>query len=102
MLDNQFLLTTVEMGLVGLVALHSLLLGTAALVRSVHRRRPGTATAELAWALFASILVPLCSFATFDGLSFPLISGVLFLLLGCCGALWRLETPASRGARRAG
>jgi polysaccharide biosynthesis protein PslJ len=50
--------------------------------------------------LVASILVSMTGFLTFDALAFPMSSGLLFLLIGCCGAQWRLvrERAATTGA----
>ena len=50
-------------------------------------------------SLAATALVAGISFVTFDGLAFAMCDGVIFLLAGCVGALWRishervLETP---------
>jgi polysaccharide biosynthesis protein PslJ len=46
---------------------------------------------DLAHALAAAILVAGVGFFSFDALSFPVATGVAFLLVGCAGALWRLQ-----------
>jgi hypothetical protein len=39
----------------------------------------------------AMLAVAVVSFATFDFLSFTMARGLLFVGIGCAGALWRLE-----------
>ncbi len=90
LLDNQYLLTLIETGVVGLAALLLLLLVPIFLARNARRRSTDPLVRDLGQTLVASIVVLTLSFATFDALSFPMISGLLFILLGCCGALWRL------------
>ncbi len=90
-LDNQFLLALVETGAIGLVALVMVFAVGMSLVRGARRRSADPATRDLAQSLFASILVALITCATFDFLSFPTARSLAFLLIGCSGALWRLE-----------
>ena len=94
LLDNQYLGAMIEIGVVGLVAL-VLLFGIGALTARAARRRAGrdVAAAGLGQSLLASIVALAIAFGTFDRLSFPVVTGLLFLLLGCTGALWRLTTP---------
>ena len=99
-LDNQFLGVLVEMGVLGLVSL-LLLFGVGfACCRGAALRAPDNVTRSLATSLSASVVVLAFSFAQdFDGLGFPVAAGLLFLLLGVIGALWRL-TGGSTGVRR--
>ncbi|MFN2557381.1 MAG: O-antigen ligase family protein [Nitriliruptorales bacterium] len=90
LLDNQYLLTLMETGIVGLAALLVLLLVPIFLMRRTRKRSRDHAVRDLAQSLVASMVVLVLAFATFDALSFPMAAGLLFLLLGCCGALWRL------------
>ncbi|GAA5081960.1 O-antigen ligase [Thermocatellispora tengchongensis] len=102
-LDNQYLLTLVEAGLVGLLALLALLCSGWMLARGARRASADPAARHLAQCLAASVAVAIFGFGTFDAFSFPMISNVLFLILGFCGALWRLQTrgeqpaPVARG-----
>lgn len=89
-LDNQMLLTVIEMGFVGLAALLLLYLVGVFLGRGARRRSVDPETRQLGQALSASMVALLVTALTFDQLSFPMATGVLFLLLGCSGALWRL------------
>jgi len=48
----------------------------------------------------AAIVAAALSFSTFDALAFPMFAAILFLLVGCGGALWRLaRQPPLIGAR---
>lgn len=91
LLDNQFLLTLVSQGVVGLSALIALLLGMYWSARSVRHRGEDGETRHLAQALAASVVTGLVVSATFDSLSFTTFSCLLFLLLGSVGALHRLD-----------
>lgn len=89
-LDNQYLLTVVEMGFVGLTALLLMYLVGILSARGARRRSTDPATRQLAQALAGTITAAMVTAATFDVLSFPMATGTLFLLLGIAGALWRL------------
>lgn len=102
-LDNQYLGTLVEQGLLGLLSLLALLLGTISVAFVLRNRFSEPADKSLALALGAALAVPLVTFVTFDGLSFPMAAGMTFLLTGAVAAMWRLErlsrAPARCGAR---
>lgn len=88
-LDNQFLLTLTDSGVVGLLTLLGLFVVGASLARGARRRSQDLATKDLGQALAASVTATAVTFATFDAFSFPIVTALLFLLLGCAGALWR-------------
>jgi hypothetical protein len=99
-LDNQYLKTAVELGLVGVVALvvYFLVPFISALI---VRRRTGEPELRLLCAALAgaALAAGACS-VTFDSLSFPMFSNVYALVIGLIGACWRLaiagaptETP---------
>lgn len=90
-LDNQYLGSLVETGLVGLLTLIALLGGGGFAALVVRRRLTSAADRNLAISLAAGLAVPFFSFATFDGLAFPMCAGITFLLLGAVGSLWRLD-----------
>lgn len=89
-LDNEYLTTVIELGLVGLVALTFFLVwpGIAALVARRRTADPELRDlcAALAGASFAAVV---CS-ATFDSLSFPMFVNVQALIAGLVGAVWLL------------
>lgn len=88
--DNQYLLTAVELGLVGIVALAVLFL-LPMLAALVARRRSTTQELRVLCAALAGtgLAGALCSL-TFDSLSFPMFVNVYALLIGLIGACWRL------------
>jgi polysaccharide biosynthesis protein PslJ len=96
--DNQYLMFGLELGIVGLVAA-LLLLGTGFFQALAARKRalePSSRDVSLVFA--ASLLGVAVSFVTFDALSYPMASGLTMLLVGLAGACWRLTTlddPAS-------
>ena len=96
-LDDQFLLSTIETGIVGTLALVLLFLSGFLTARRVRRLSKDPPIRDLAQSLAASIAAGALSFATFDSLSFPMVAGAMFLLLGCVGALKRLETGPDQG-----
>jgi cell division protein FtsW (lipid II flippase) len=100
-LDNQYLHTAVELGLIGVVALAMCFLVPliAALVARRHSKDPELRMlcSALAGAALAAMV---CSFF-FDSLSFPMFCGVYALVIGLIGACWRLAAaqtaPATLG-----
>jgi O-antigen ligase len=92
-LDNQYLGTLIETGLIGLAAMSLLFLVGLFTARSVYRMcRPAglTRLGDLGRALAASMLVVITSFITFDALAFRMVAGLLFVVLGIIGAAWRV------------
>jgi len=88
--DNQYLGTAIETGAVGLVMLLAILGTGVARARAVRRRSDDPNTRQLGQAMAAAIAATGISFALFDGLSFPMVTSLLFLVLGCVAALDRL------------
>jgi cell division protein FtsW (lipid II flippase) len=100
-LDNQYLKTAVELGLVGVVVLAAYFL-VPFISALVARRRSGDPDLRLLCAALAgaALAAGVCSL-TFDSLSFPMFSNVYALVIGLIGACWRLaaagaptETPS--------
>lgn len=97
-LDNQYLLTLVDSGMVGLLALLALLVGavlSAYLLRGRWLASGERSDADLAGALAAGVGTLAVSAAFFDLLSFPMATGLLAVLIGCVGALWRIRARRS-------
>jgi hypothetical protein len=104
-LDNQYLGSVIETGWAGLATLILLFLVPLGCAVVAMRRLSDPSHRSLARALAASVFAVSISYATFDALSFPMIASLTFLLLGCCGAVWRLskkEGASARGADRGG
>ncbi|MGE5763231.1 MAG: O-antigen ligase family protein [Mycobacterium leprae] len=89
-LDNQYLGSLVETGIVGMTALIGLFVVLFFTARGIRRATDDPVLRELAQALAASTLAVGVGYAAFDRLGFSTITGLLFLLAGCTGALWRL------------
>lgn len=96
--DNQYLLHIVEAGVVGLAAILLLFAAGWCSARGARLRSTDPGDRHLGQALAASIASVGVTFATFDALSFPMVSGLTFLLLGCAGAAWRLARAEHRPA----
>jgi hypothetical protein len=93
-LDNQYLGTLVEGGLIGLVALVGLLVVPVVLGLRLARRLPSAEDRVLCAGLAAAFAVAMVLFLTFDAFSFPTAMGILFLLLGLVGAASRVLQPS--------
>jgi O-antigen ligase len=97
-LDNQWLKTAIELGLVGVAALAAYFL-VPLISALVARRRSDDPELRLLCAALAgaALAAGVCS-VTFDSLSFPMFSNVYALVIGLIGACWRL---AATGEQRA-
>jgi O-antigen ligase len=87
-LDNQYLLTAIEIGLVGLAVVVCYLLATAFLGRGARHRSRDPAVRDLGQALAATSLTGAVTAFTFDAFSFLMFAGFVPLCLGVAGALW--------------
>lgn len=89
-LDNQYLMTLIENGWVGLCAFVAIFLaGIYAAVRVCVLTREAEVR-NLCACLIGCLLIGLVGAATFDLLSFGVATGLMFLLIGVCGALLRV------------
>ncbi|WP_214409868.1 O-antigen ligase family protein [Sphaerisporangium fuscum] len=98
-IDNQYLMSALETGIVGVLALMAFLFSGWSLARRARRAATDEPTRHLAQCLAASTGVAIFGFGTFDAFSFPMITNVMFLILGICGALWRLQTQPAGEVR---
>ena len=96
-LDNQYLTTTIELGLVGVtvVAFYFFLPFAAALV--ARNRSHDAELRTLCGALAGAALAATVCSGTFDSLSFPMFAYVDALILGLSGACWLLATRSHDG-----
>lgn len=97
-LDNQYLGTIIETGLVGLATLILIFLVWFFTALGARRRSADPATRELALGLAASCLALVVGFYVFDVFGFIMISATMFVLLGFTGALWRLTVAEQQAA----
>jgi polysaccharide biosynthesis protein PslJ len=93
-LDNQWLLTLVTGGIVGVVALAGLHVTCISLSLTALRRSATTEDRHLCAALLSSQIVAIVVGLTFDSLSFTTFAFTLALMSGLCGAVWRFTHPA--------
>ena len=95
--DNQWVLIAIEVGILGLIAFSAFFVAGIWSALS-SRRSPSSDLRLLGHALAASIFNIAILFAFFDGLSFPIAGGMLFLLAGLCGSVRAIATaPAPEG-----
>ncbi len=87
-LDNQFLLTLVEMGVIGLVCVTVLFFSISCLGRAARRHAITDADRSLAQMFAAAGMASLVALFTFDALSFPTFTAFSSLWLGLAGAWW--------------
>lgn len=94
--DNQYLLTLVESGVVGFVALVGVFSTALVTALRIAVRSRTHIDRDLAVTLAACAIVPVVGSITFDLLSFRTLEGVFFVILGTIGALFRVSTAERR------
>lgn len=92
--DNQYLLTVVETGFLGLLSLFLLFIVGISTAYRASRLARDTDTRYIALSLMVSILTLAIGFALFDAFSFPMVPGLLFLVLGSAGAVYRFVSTS--------
>jgi polysaccharide biosynthesis protein PslJ len=97
-LDNQYLLTAIEIGLVGLVVVIGYLVTAAFLGRGARHATKAPAVRDLGQALAAASVASAVAAITFDAFSFLMFAGVVPLCLGLAGALWKSTRAVKRRA----
>jgi hypothetical protein len=90
-LDNEYLLLLVEIGVVGVLAFVSVIFAAASCAAVAIRRYSNELDRQFGQALAASVLAVGVLAAFFDALSFPMAAGCIFLCAGLCGGFWRLS-----------
>lgn len=91
LLDNQYYVTAIEHGILGIVVLVGFLVAGIWLATIFRRRGADGATSHLGQALAAPLASMLVTLATFDALFYRILTTLVFLFIGCAGALWRIE-----------
>jgi hypothetical protein len=96
--DNQWVLLAIEMGVLGVLGFASIF------VAGMWSARQARVVADsdirlLGHALAASIFNIAVLFAFFDGLSFPIAGGMLFLLLGICASIRTIAANSDKAEK---
>jgi O-antigen ligase len=92
-LDNQWLMTLVTGGVIGIAALAAFHLTCIALASVALRRSVTEEDRHLCAALISAQVVAILVGATFDSFSFTTFAFTLALMSGLCGAVWRFTHP---------
>jgi O-antigen ligase len=98
--DNQYLLGLLETGIIGVIAFVALVATGVAVAFRVRALSRDPNIRNLALTVGACLLVPIIDSATFDLLSYPGVTSLLFLLLGAAGSMLRTvrgELPLEAG-----
>jgi len=85
--DNQWAITAIEVGVIGVVAFAAILVAAMWSAWDARQRSTWPDARLVGHALAASVLNIALLFAFFDGLAFPITAGLLFVLVGLCGAI---------------
>lgn len=93
-LDNQYLMTLLDSGVIGLAAFAGLLVAGIYAALRVRSLAADPDQRHLCLALVAAVLGPIIGAVTFDLLTFTIVTGLMFLFLGATGALLRIAEPA--------
>jgi O-antigen ligase len=99
--DDQYVTSLIETGVVGTLALVALFATGWITARRTRAAAADAQARDLAQCFAASTAAAAVCFVTFDGLSFSIEAGLFFLLLGCTGAAWRLGRKRRRPRVRA-
>lgn len=94
--DNQYLLSLVQTGIIGLVLFVAVFLGAIYAALRSRWLSDDPHARDLGLTLAACLVVPLIGAATFDLLSFHAITGLSFLIVGAAGALLRATRAEAR------
>lgn len=97
-MDNQYLTLFIEGGFIGIAAFLSLVVTGMICAWMVARRTLDRDWKILGFALAAGLGGVAVMLAFFDGLAFPITAGILFLLLGAVGAMFRIHNDSPQPA----
>lgn len=101
LVDNQVYVTTLEMGMLGML-LTTILLALGVMTAASVRAMPSVdaRAGQLSQAIAASTGGFAISLATFDAFHYRILTGTLFLLLGSAGVMWRLHDGSAHLRKR--
>jgi polysaccharide biosynthesis protein PslJ len=90
--DNQLLVTLVESGIIGIVALVALANGAVFALRTARRDTDDAALRDLGLTLIATVAAVAVGSSGLATLVYPTTSGLLFLSIGLAGAVHRIAS----------
>jgi O-antigen ligase len=93
-LDNQWLGTLVDSGILGVAALAAMHLTAIGLAARALRRSAAPEDRHLCACLIAVQLVAIAVGGTFDSFGFTTFATTVAVFIGLSGAMWRLTHPA--------
>lgn len=96
-LDNQFLLLLVELGFIGVATFAFLVLTAISIGWILARKYRDSYWRSIGPAVSSSIASGASSFLFFDGLSFAIAAGFMFLFLGTAGSMARICASSRDG-----
>lgn len=97
-LDNEYLTTAIDLGLLGLIALVFFFLWPAIAAFAARARTTDPELRDLCAALAGGALAATVCSSTFDSLAFPMFVNVQALTVGLIGAVWLLIQGRSEPA----
>ena len=89
-LDNQYLTTAIELGLLGVAALIFYLAWPVVVALATRRQATNPELRDLCAALAGAELAAVFCAATFDGFSFPMFYNLQALIAGLIAAVWTI------------
>ncbi len=96
--DNAWALMLVELGVLGFLAFAAMLGSAVWSAIRASLSDPGSQLRITAQTLAAAVVTIMVVFAFFDGLAFPEAGGMAFMILGLCGAVYRMMSEQARRA----
>lgn len=100
-LDNQYLLSAIEIGIIGLLVMTAYFAASILFGRGARHRSSDDVERDLGQALAAGGAVAVVSGLAFDALSFEMFAGLIPLVLGLSALCWSIvaerEDPIVRG-----
>jgi O-antigen ligase len=91
-IDNQYLVTGIEQGILGLVAMLTVIFGGIGAARRARRASTDPQTRDLAQSIVALIAAVALGGFGLNILLFPITAGLLFMGVGVAGALLRITS----------
>jgi hypothetical protein len=98
-LDNQYLTTAIELGLLGMAALFFYLCWPAVVAFVARHHTTDPELRDLLAALAGADLAAMVCSATFDGFSFPMFFNLQPLIVGLIGAAWMMAHNETNNMR---